>query len=586
MNYPKDLSGMTFGNWEVLCYDFTNERGISYFKCKCSCGVEKSIARNNLISGDSTSCGHDSSKDKLVDMTGQQFGELTVLKYIKDEKKWLCQCSCGNTVLKRSWDLRNNKGKTCGIKENHTSKKMIDLTGKTFGELTVIKYAGDRNWICRCSCGNTIETQGARLRDGSKTSCGHTLNQVKRIDLTGKTFGDLYVNKYLNYKKYRCTCKCGNTRDVLASELSGGKVTQCEQCTLTRLNKQYADSRIDLTGQVFGDLTVIGYKQDIHKWTCRCSCGKELDVYGQHLRIGDTKSCGCKYGLSTEYRSYLEMEIAKYISDNYTGQVINNTRGILDNNRELDIYLPEINVAFEVNGDYWHNDEHANYEYHKAKVLECKNKGIRLINIYEYEWLYNNKNIKQLIINAISVKNIIYARDTELCDISDDEAKMFLEQYHYQGYAKALINLGLKYKNRLVALMTFGRPRFNNDVDFEIIRLAFSNDIGIVGGAEKLFKAFLNKTNKPSILSYCNIDKFSGTVYEKLGMTLDGYSKPGYVWVNHKTNSVLQRYQTQKDKLIKLGLGDASETEDEIMKRNRYMKVYNSGNARYIYDNK
>lgn len=60
----------------------------------------------------------------------------------KQEKKWLCKCSCGNTVLKRSWDLRNNKATTCGVRENHKSKRLIDISGQQFGELKALRYIG------------------------------------------------------------------------------------------------------------------------------------------------------------------------------------------------------------------------------------------------------------------------------------------------------------------------------------------------------------------------------------------------------------------------------------------------------------
>lgn len=582
MNYPKDLSDMQFEDWKVLGYAFTNDKGISYFNCKCSCGNERVVARNNLISGDSKSCGHESNKDQLISLEGQRFGELTVIEYIKEKKKWLCQCSCGNTTLKRSWDLRNGRGKTCGIKENHNSKKLIDLTNKEFGELKVIKYVKDRNWLCQCSCGKQLIIDGESLRNGRKISCGHSLNQNKRKDLTNKIFGDLTVSKYLTYKKYECICKCGNKRVVSANELTSGKVTQCVECTQARVQKQYNESRIDLLGKTFGDLTVIGYKQNLHKWICKCSCGNIIDVYGQHLRVGDTKSCGCKYGLSGVYRSYLEMEVHKFISDNCSYKIVNNTRGILKDNKEIDIYIPELKIAFEINGDYWHNDEHIDINYHRNKVIECKTKGIRLIHIYEYEWLYNNDKIKEFIKNTICKKEVIAARKTNVQIVDKDDTKEFLNKYHLQGYVPAEINIGTYYNNELIGIITFGKPRFNNNFQYEIIRLAYKNGVSVIGGTEKMFKYLVNNFNIDSLISYCNIDKFSGMVYEKLGMTLDKYSKHGYVWVNHKNNSVLSRYKTQKQELIKKGFGDETQTEDEIMKNNGYMKIYNSGNAVYV----
>ena len=57
---------------------------------------------------------------------------------------------------------------------------------------------------------------------------------------------------------------------------------------------------IDLTGQRFGRLTVLGrdgtkkYCFDTTPtWRCRCDCGKECIVLGRNLRSGATRSCGC-----------------------------------------------------------------------------------------------------------------------------------------------------------------------------------------------------------------------------------------------------------------------------------------------------
>lgn len=54
---------------------------------------------------------------------------------------------------------------------------------------------------------------------------------------------------------------------------------------------------IDITGQVFGRLTVLGYShKDHHRnsyWKCRCACGKELVVLKSNLTCGKTLSCGC-----------------------------------------------------------------------------------------------------------------------------------------------------------------------------------------------------------------------------------------------------------------------------------------------------
>lgn len=568
-----DLTGMKFGKWEVLGY-----YGEGKWTCKCECGTVRNVIKGNLTYGDSKSCGCDSKKDKLVELHGKRFGMLEVIKYEKEKKKWLCKCDCGNTVYKRSWDLRNGKAKSCGCTKGG-SKRRIDLLGKKVGTLTVIEYIGDRKWKCICDCGRTTIKTQTQLKN-ENVSCGCMLNQNKRKDLTGMTFGKLKVVKYNTYSKYLCICECGNYREVSTSDLLSGKVTECTECTAKRVQKSYEDKRIDLTGQKFGDLEVLSYIQNKHKWKCRCSCGKEIEVYGQHLRVGDTHSCGCKFGLkNSNYRSYLEVDILSYIKSIYNKEIVQNHRGILGDNKEVDIYIPDLKLGIEVNGIFWHNDDAVSKDYHQNKCIRALENEVRLVHIYEYEWRNNQDVIKRYLKSLLSTdKEKIYARNTQIVStISNEDVKEFLVNNHLQGYARASINLGLIYNNKLVALMTFGKPRFDMRYQFELIRLAFDSNVSIVGGTSKLFKYFIDKYKPESIISYCNIDKFNGNVYNTLGFKKIKLTKPNYIWVN-KRFEVLTRYQTQKHELVKKYTNLSDYTEDEIMKINGYYKIYNSGN--------
>lgn len=172
LKYPKDLTGIHFGELTVLRY-----AGDLKWECKCSCGEIRIIPRNNLVSGNSTSCGHNSKKDSLVDISGETFGELVVETYDKEHKRWKCKCSCGNIVYRRSWDLRNGKAVKCDSWENHTNKKLEHLEGKVFGELEVLEYSGGSVWKCRCSCGMEAEVKAVDLKSGRVQRCSYCFNK-------------------------------------------------------------------------------------------------------------------------------------------------------------------------------------------------------------------------------------------------------------------------------------------------------------------------------------------------------------------------------------------------------------------------
>lgn len=126
---------------------------------------------------------------KLVDMTGQRYGRLTILRRGDNDKhghaQWWCQCDCGSPEkLINGGAIRRGLVSSCGCLQKETMKKysesqIIDETGNTYGYLTVLHRAtnaspkdGRAQWVCQCRCGNIIVATGKGLREGSKSSCG------------------------------------------------------------------------------------------------------------------------------------------------------------------------------------------------------------------------------------------------------------------------------------------------------------------------------------------------------------------------------------------------------------------------------
>ena len=149
-----------------------------------------------------------------------------------------------------------------------------------------------------------------------------------------------------------------------------------------------------------------------------------------------------------------------------------------------------------------------------------------------------------------------------------------------QGFIPSSIKLGLYFENELVSCMTFGKRKGK----CELLRFCNKIDTTIVGGASKLFKYFLeNYSIKEDIISYANTDISEGNLYETLGFSLEGKTGIGYWW--GKGNQKFNRERFQKYKLIKEG-NDPNLTEEEIMYKNGFFKIYNTGNLKYKYINK
>ena len=133
----------------------------------------------------------------LIDLTGQQFGNLVVLERgenVPDGKAmkpgWVCKCLlCGKIKTISGKNLRNGKSTSCGCIRG--GKLFIDETGNKYGKLTVISRVannsqGRAQWKCKCECGSYTIVEGGNLRSGASKSCGCV-----------KSYGEIFIRQWL-----------------------------------------------------------------------------------------------------------------------------------------------------------------------------------------------------------------------------------------------------------------------------------------------------------------------------------------------------------------------------------------------------
>ena len=133
---------------------------------------------------------------------------------------------------------------------------------------------------------------------------------------------------------------------------------------------------------------------------------------------------GCPYHYLNTSKS--EDEIADFIKEGgFT--VTRNDRSILENRHELDIYIPDRQLAIEFDGVFWHNEMNKPVNYHLNKTEECNKKGIKLIHIFEDEWLDKPNIWKSMLNNLLGLnENRIFARKCEIKEVSMEDSKTFL----------------------------------------------------------------------------------------------------------------------------------------------------------------
>ena len=248
---------------------------------------------------------------------------------------------------------------------------------------------------------------------------------------------------------------------------------------------------------------------------------------------------------------------------------------------ELDVFIPSKNIAIEFNGLYWHSELYKNNDYHLNKSNICNENNIRLIHVWEDDWLYKTNIMKSIILNSIGlIENKIYARNCKLIKIESNRKDTFLDNNHIQGKCTSSINLGLEYNGEIVSLMTFGRRSINNKNEFELIRFCNKINTIVIGSASKLFKYFISNYDYDQIISFADTSHFNGNLYKNLGFDYIHKTKPNYWWVVDGLRH--HRFTYNKKRLVKEG-ADESKTGVEIMYDRGYYRIFGCGQDKYIY---
>jgi len=246
---------------------------------------------------------------------------------------------------------------------------------------------------------------------------------------------------------------------------------------------------------------------------------------------------------------------------------------------KIDDVLIELNPSATHNSTWSPYGNPKEYDYHYLKSKAARDSGYRCICIWDWDSV-------DILLALLKNRQTIYARNCEIREVDISIAKEYLINNHFQGYAKDSIRLGLYYHNELVSIMTFGKPRYSKKYKYEIIR--YCSTYNVTGGAEKLFKHFLNSYNPQSIVSYCDLGKFNGDVYSKLGFKYSHYSI-GKHWYNisttkHITDNLLR--QQGFDRLLGKEYCTYGKGSDniELVLQHGFVELYDCGQAVYIWE--
>lgn len=306
-----------------------------------------------------------------------------------------------------------------------------------------------------------------------------------------------------------------------------------------------------------------------HEWAATCN--------------DRTRGFGCLRCSSGIQSSQPEKEIAEYLKTLLTDVKIETSVKSVIKPYELDIYIPEKNVAIEYNGLYWHSEENGkDKNYHYNKWLACKEQGIQLIQIWEDDYKRNPELVKNMLAHKLGFtqQKTVYARKTVIKTLTKNEADDFLNNNHIQGAVDARLRYGLFYNDELVSVILLKNETGTQGKTLNLMRYATSANV--IGGFTKLLKHVeRDNPNVESIVTFSDNTVSDGGLYENNRFMEDGIIKPDYMYIangirNHKFSYRLKRFKNDPDLQWVEGY-----TEAELAKINNLRRIWDAGKIKW-----
>lgn len=390
----------------------------------------------------------------------------------------------------------------------------------------------------------------------------------------------LLSEEYINSSSLlECICPNDHTYKVSWNNWSTGY--RCSTCSGRKV-KDIAEiySSFSDEGYLLTESSYINNKAPLS-----CICPNN-HIYSVSWDNWNSKSSRCPR-CSEWGKSKAELELLDFIKEIYSGEILTNDRTVLGN-KELDIVLPQLNLAIEYCGLYWHSEALGKDRYyHVNKLNTCLDKNIKLITIFEDEWVSNKDVVKSRLGSYINSSNNtkVFARKCKIQEISSATAKAFCTENHLQGYgAGASIRLGCFYLDELIAVMTFSKPSLAKGIKsaqegvWELHRFCTKKNFTLLGGASKLLSFFEKNYFCIKIYSFADRRWSNGKLYDCLGFKKDSITQPNY-WYFIDNTKRLHRFGFRKTKYEK-----DTGTEKSLRIKQGFSIIWDCGNLKYVKD--
>lgn len=454
--------------------------------------------------------------------------------------------------------------------------KVIDKMKKSQQEKWDLDYQGNHPMKTENTKNNFKKSIFEKY--GNDYFSNYLVKETKKTKL--ERYGDENYNNIDQIKK-TCLERYG-IETVISSKYIKNKISDTILKKHFKFIEEYSKNRNILP--LFKEKDYKGYLyQNKYEFKCNtCNYHFKTDVYKPHHII-------CEKCNPSDIDT-LENDIFNFIYSILPENTIikRNDRTILYG-KELDIYIPSYKFAIEINGLYWHSEIGRGIKrfYHNNKSKNCIFHGIKLIHIFENEWIHKKDIVKSILKNLLTNDTKkIYGRNCIIQEVTKEEKQIFLNENHIQGDDLSIVKIGLYENDKLLSIMTFGKSRFDKKVEWEIIRYCNLLNVSVIGGASKLLNYFIKTYNPNSIISYSDRRYFDGLVYNTIGFKFINNTSPNYFYINKNYKTLYSRMMFQKHKLSKLLENfDPSLSEWQNMKNHGFDRIWDCGHSKWIWLN-
>lgn len=479
----------------------------------------------------------------------------THMKWNKQKKQWSKYCSmkcCQNDPEVKSKMLKGQEGVDWDTVIASRENTMLE----TYGVIAASQLQENKEKIAEASRKYYSDQE-------------NVVNANNKREITNKErYGVPHLSMDMGYHKKRM---------LVSSETKQNKSADEKQDII----KKYRQTRLGEVRYTF--LTD-------RKWLSETyDSGKRLAEVGDIIGV---HPCAVKFSLN-QYG--IEIDVAREQTNRSTREIMffNYIKSICEDavcsyrfgatKHTIDVFMPSRNIGIEFNGVYWHSEARCNYDQHHKKRELVNNNGIRLIQIWEDDWLSNQDVVKKFLYNLLLKDgDRIGARETTIRSISQNDFSSFMDGNHLLGSRICSIRIGLFHKDVMVSAIGFNKipgNEKNSDNGFSLDRFANS----MVTGAFGKLLSYFEKQYTPSIIrSFADLDIVDKdhNVYVSNNFIIDSYLPPDYKYYNP---SVGKREDKRRWRIpILKGAGAVGATEHEMALSLGLLRCYDSGKIRYI----